>query len=228
MTRNLKHSTQLGSLLLSTALICSFAHAQNTARPDLEGVWSNASLTNLTRRSGVDTLVVTPEDAQVIAASIPIGGIEGGFDEDDGVNNTPAVGSDDFGSRAYNQFWVDPGSAFGYVKGEYRTSWITYPESGRIPYSEEGSRLRQENRAKFSGNDGPEGRALGERCIIGRCATVSYADGPSRRASPGASSCNRRETWSRSLWRSCIDPEGTRCGSHSPRPRWPAGGTAPA
>ena len=41
MARNLKHSTQLGSLLLSTALICSFA--QNTARPDLEGVWSNVA-----------------------------------------------------------------------------------------------------------------------------------------------------------------------------------------
>ena len=90
MTTLLKKTARNGSLLLCTALLCSAAQAQDSARPDLGGVWSNASLTNLTRRSGVDTLVVTPEQAQVIAAGIPIGGIEGGFDEDDGVNNTPA------------------------------------------------------------------------------------------------------------------------------------------
>ena len=52
------------------------------------------------------------------------------------------------------------------VKGEARTSWITYPENGRIPFSEQGTELR---RASFArrGNDGPEGRSLGERCIIG-------------------------------------------------------------
>jgi hypothetical protein len=172
MARNLKHSTQLGSLLLSTALICSFAQAQNTARPDLEGVWSNASLTNLTRRSGVDTLVVTPEDAQVIAASIPIGGIEGGFDEDDGVNNTPEAGAEDFGARAYNHFWVDPGSSLALVKGEFRTSYIINPENGQVPRLE--NPTADYRRTSFGsryvtgiGNaDGPEALPLSERCIL--------------------------------------------------------------
>ena len=58
---------QIPSLLLCTTILCSSALAQNTARPDLEGTWSNASLTNLTRRAGLDTLVVTPEEARVIA-----------------------------------------------------------------------------------------------------------------------------------------------------------------
>jgi hypothetical protein len=53
------------------------------------------------------------------------------------------------------------------VKGEYRTSWIVEPQDGRIPYSAEGQRLRREFRQKFSSNDGPEGRSLGERCLIG-------------------------------------------------------------
>jgi len=76
-------------------------------------------------------------------------------------------GSDLGKGRGYNAFWVDPGTRYGIVKGEARTSWIVEPEDGRIPFSDAGNDLRRVNRAKFSGNDGPEGRALGERCIIG-------------------------------------------------------------
>ena len=45
-------------------------------------------------------------------------------------------GTDLARGRGYNAFWVDPGTQFGMVKGEARTSWITYPENGRIPFSE--------------------------------------------------------------------------------------------
>ncbi|HAG72312.1 MAG TPA: hypothetical protein DCL66_08935, partial [Gammaproteobacteria bacterium] len=87
---------------------------------------------------------------------------------DDGQIQGELPTGEDLGKgRGYNAFWVDPGSRFGRVNGEARTSWITYPESGRIPFSEQGNVLRQANRAVFSGNDGPEGRALGERCLIG-------------------------------------------------------------
>lgn len=172
MTTELKHPARIGSLLLCTALVCSGAQAQNTARPDLTGVWTNASLTNLTRRSGVESLVVSAEVALVMAASVPIGGIEGGFDDGDGVNNTPAVGSDDFGSRAYNHFWVDPGSNLALVKGEYRTSYIVNPENGQVPRLENPTTDFQ--RTSFGsryvtgvGNaDGPEALPISERCIL--------------------------------------------------------------
>ncbi|MDP6535999.1 MAG: hypothetical protein QGG02_06670 [Gammaproteobacteria bacterium] len=168
----LKHPVRIGSLLLCTALVCSGAQAQSTARPELTGVWSNSSLTNLTRLRGLDTLVVTPEEARVIAAGLPTGGVEGGFDDGDGVNNTPAVGADDFGSRAYNQFWVDPGSNLALVKGEYRTSYIVDPENGQVPRLENPTTDFQ--RTSFGsryvtgiGNaDGPEALPLSERCII--------------------------------------------------------------
>ena len=68
MTTLLKHPARIGSLLLCSALACSGAQAQNTARPELGGVWSNASLTNLTRRGGLESLVVTAQEALVIAA----------------------------------------------------------------------------------------------------------------------------------------------------------------
>jgi hypothetical protein len=159
-------------LLLCTALACSGALAQNTARPDLGGVWTNASLTNLTRRSGVESLVVSAEVALVMAASVPIGGIEGGFDDGDGVNNTPEVAGDDFGTRAYNHFWVDPGSNLALVKGEYRTSYIVNPENGQVPRLENPTTDFQ--RTSFGsryvtgvGNaDGPEALPISERCIL--------------------------------------------------------------
>nr|MCS5578994.1 hypothetical protein [Gammaproteobacteria bacterium] len=77
----LKYIAQSKTFLLVTALAYSSALAQNASRPDLEGIWTNASLTNLQRPQGVDSLIVSPEEARVIAAATPIAGIEGGLDE---------------------------------------------------------------------------------------------------------------------------------------------------
>jgi hypothetical protein len=85
------------------------------------------------------------------------------------------------GGRGYNAFWIDPGMTYNNVKGQYRTSWVIYPENGMIPYKEGGRRMpaqaeeegpsnsgggvRREPRS--AGNfDGPEARPLGERCVI--------------------------------------------------------------
>jgi hypothetical protein len=139
----------------------------SSGKPDLQGFWTNASLTTMQRSSNYEGVGLTIPLEQLGELTTNHHQNVRQATDDGQVQGELPTGKDLGRGRGYNAFWVDPGSAFGYVKGEYRTSWITYPESGRIPYSEEGSRLRQENRAKFSGNDGPEGRALGERCIIG-------------------------------------------------------------
>ena len=134
-------------------------------RPDLQGYWTNASLTSMQRSGRYDALVI-PHDRieEVTAANAQIVRAE----TDDGlVPGELLDGSDLAQGRGYNAFWVDPGSSYGLVRGEYRTSWITDPPSGRIPFSEQGNQLRQQHRARFGSNDGPEGRSLGERCIIG-------------------------------------------------------------
>jgi hypothetical protein len=138
-----------------------------SGKPDLQGFWTNASLTTMQRSSNYEEVGLTIPLEQLGELTANHHQNVRQATDDNQVQGELPTGQDLGRGRGYNAFWVDPGSAFGYVKGEYRTSWITYPENGRIPYSEEGSRLRQENRAKFSGNDGPEGRALGERCIIG-------------------------------------------------------------
>ena len=73
-------------MLISSA----FAGAQ---LPDLEGIWTNKSLTGLQRPKGVEHLIASPEEALAIAARTPIVGLEGGLDEGDGVNNTPEAGA---------------------------------------------------------------------------------------------------------------------------------------
>jgi hypothetical protein len=46
--------------------------------------------------------------------------------------------------RGYNAFWIDPGTRFGVVKGETRTSWIIDPPNGKIPWSDAGRKLAAE------------------------------------------------------------------------------------
>ncbi|MBT8146827.1 MAG: hypothetical protein KJN90_08230, partial [Gammaproteobacteria bacterium] len=134
-------------------------------RPDLNGYWSNASLTNLQRVGSYDALVIPPDLVAEVTANHPQNVRQA---TDDGLVQGELLDGSDLGrGRGYNAFWVDPGSEFGQVKGEWRTSWIVEPANGRIPFTEEGQQLRREARARFSSNDGPEGRSLGERCIIG-------------------------------------------------------------
>ena len=86
-------------------------------------------INNLNRPQGVESLVVSTEGTHH-SRSHTIAGLEGGLDEGDGVNDTPEEGADD-GVRAYNNFWVDPGSNLAMVKGEYRTSYVIDPPNGR-------------------------------------------------------------------------------------------------
>jgi hypothetical protein len=64
----------------------------------------------------------------------------------------------------YNLFWTDRGMHVLQIDGEYRTSMIIEPPNGRIP--------SRRSEAEFyaartrEANDGPEGRAPGERCLL--------------------------------------------------------------
>ena len=108
-----------------------------------------------------------------IAARTPIAGIEGGLDEGDGVNDTPEAGADDFGVRAYNNFWVSPGSNLALVKGEFRTSYIVDPPNGQIPrlenpqYDFERANFGNRYATGVADYSGPEAFPNAERCLLG-------------------------------------------------------------
>jgi len=165
--------TRVSVLLICASLLTLPAQAQDNARPDLEGIWTNTSLTKLSRPRGVETLVVTPEEGGVIAANTPIAGLEGGLDEGDGVNDTPIVAGEDFGTRAYNSFWVDPGSNLALIKGDYRSSYVVIPENGQVPrlenpnYDFERRNFGSRYATGFGDARGPEAIPNAERCLIG-------------------------------------------------------------
>ncbi len=169
-------STILGlSLTLASAPL--FAQRDNVI-PDLEGTWTNASRTPLTRPQGVEKLVVNAEEAERIVANMSIALISPenvaagpAIDETTGA---PPVGADDFGVRGYNLFWTDPGSTLAYVKGELRTSLVVDPPNGQIPRREDPQLDFQ--RADFGigryvtgvgDARGPEAIPLSERCVVG-------------------------------------------------------------
>ncbi len=165
----------VGVAIATMALFAAGALAQNdwepprtpSGHPDFQGFWTNASLTTLQRAANYEELgLVIPAEQLEDVTRNNHQNVRQATDDNQVQGELPD-GTDLARGRGYNAFWVDPGSRFGVIDGQARTSWITYPESGRIPFSEQGSQLRRDYRARFSGNHGPEGRSLGERCIIG-------------------------------------------------------------
>lgn len=146
-------------------------------QPDLQGRWTNQSITSLTRPPGVTSLTVSEAEAKKLVESnfwIQAAN-EGAVD----LDKPPEEGDAKFGDQGYDFFWLDPGNSLAKIKGELRTSWITTPASGQVPLSQEARRLiadYQKRRAGTSYMDGgnfanPEELPISERCIIGFSGT---------------------------------------------------------
>ncbi len=168
-------------LTASPSAFAQAGAASQAARPDLTGTWTNASLTPLQRAAGVKDLVVDEATAARIVSGANVAGfdVRGGQSRaakefSDPNKGAPKQGGDDFGVKAYDNFWVTPGDNLAKVKGEYRTSNVVDPPSGQIPYTEAARPLLAQ-RAKggvryatgIGGNSGPEDTNISERCLLG-------------------------------------------------------------
>jgi hypothetical protein len=164
-------SVSLKSLLVACSLgaLAAPAFAQSESapkRPDLEGVWSNQSLTNLSRQPNVK-LSPTEAEAKELVENNPwillAASEEGASDFGDDLLD------DGNSDRGYNTFWIDPGQSFAKVKGEIRTSWLVEPADGRLPVSPAGQKARADAQAKKRATmyEGPETLPIAERCLIG-------------------------------------------------------------
>jgi hypothetical protein len=140
-------------------------------KADLSGVWSTASLTSMTRGGGrgganVDTLVIPPEKINQLLDNANYS--QAARDSQKRTDPNAGVFTDRQADAGYNAFWIDPGSEYGRVNGEWRSSWIVEPANGQIPYNRAGN-AGQGARVATAGsvdNTGPEIRTLGDRCLV--------------------------------------------------------------
>jgi len=131
-------------------------------RPDLQGTWTNSSITTLERTNPSFSLILSQEQVRTLEAqrlqmeraqNAP-SDAEAGAPQD---RNTAA---------GYNAFWLDRGKSVAIVNGTARSSWITEPDSGRMPVSEHGKTLIAAILSKRN-EDGPEGLNPADRCLVG-------------------------------------------------------------
>ncbi|MFL5298207.1 MAG: hypothetical protein ACJ798_17655 [Phenylobacterium sp.] len=141
--------------------------------PDLQGVWTSATVTRLERnpRWGKDLVLSDAETRKIegqVKAQIDLGNKP--TDPNAKVTDLPADCSGGRGANCnYNAAWTDPGSVVMRVRGQPRNGFITTTADGRVP-------MRPDVKvnafggptARRAGNpsDNPETRALGERCLL--------------------------------------------------------------
>jgi hypothetical protein len=141
--------------------------------PDLQGNWSNATITPIQRPEGQGRVLSAEQVAQVEGNRASR--IEEGAAPTDPDRTAPPVGGDGStgaagGVGGYNYFWIDAGDRVAIYDGEPRSSLITNPESGRRPgLTQEAQRRIADARAsapRFGQYDNPENRPMAERCIL--------------------------------------------------------------
>ena len=149
-----------------------------TGHPDLQGNWSNATITPIQRRDDqgpvytweevaeiegwrYDSRVEAYADSDPDREAPPVGGV---------FTGDPLFDAASGGTGGYNSFFIDAGDRVAVFNGEPRTSLVVDPENGRVPQlSEEGRQRMAERRrfrAQFGAFDNPENRPLAERCIM--------------------------------------------------------------
>lgn len=128
-----------------------------TAKPapappgDLTGVWTNAWYTWLQRPKAFKTLVVSPAEAEAFEA--PRRAHRGELI--DPVQDVVGQNESEF---------PDNGPGLARIRGEIRSSWITEPADGRIPWTAE-ARKRVHIGRDSGDYDNVEARDTDERCL---------------------------------------------------------------
>ena len=160
--RRSKHALLLIAMVALAAVTVVGQSATTAARtplrtpwgdPDLQGVWSIATITPLERPSTLaDKQVLTEQEAAELENERRTTGNQ---DRRDGAGTDADV------ARAYNDFWWDRGTK---VVSTRQSSLVVDPPDGRVPPLTPAGQTRATARAR-RGYDSWEDRSLWERCI---------------------------------------------------------------
>jgi hypothetical protein len=133
--------------------------------PDLQGIWTNATLTPMERSpalAGKPTLT----DAEAVQAEKDEAKA---LQSVDGASESPllaAAGSN--GTGGYNVLFIDRGTQYARVDGVKRTSLIVDPPDGKVPpITKEGQQRLGLMMRSFMSYNSVKDRPLSERCLLG-------------------------------------------------------------
>jgi hypothetical protein len=141
---------------------------------DLDGVWTNVSITPFERPAAYKGKFHSPEEARKLEGAAVDRFVEGNAPTDpkqDALDHTKkncqGAGGLDCG---YNSGWKDSGTTLAQVDGKALTSFVSSTPNGRVPPYKEGVRPVSrrgggEGSQDAGPNDNPENRGLGERCL---------------------------------------------------------------
>ena len=133
------------------------ALAKSASRPDLTGTWTNAWYTWLQRPKALKSLVLTPAEAEAFEG--PRRRLRGELpDKSDGLGQNESE-------------FPDQGPGLAHIRGEIRSSWITDPADGRIPWKA-GVLDRLDLDPDHGDADNVEARDTDERCLTNSSATA--------------------------------------------------------
>src|SRR5688572_15033478 len=182
----------IATAILGAVLCAATASANDTAsaskwraprtadgHPDLQGNWTNATITPLERpEKYAERLALSEQEADELEHA------EAKFNATADAPTDPKTRVEDLPARCgrgfsgancgYNNFWVEPGTKLINVNGQRRSSMLVDPPNGRLPAMTDAGKERMARRmAAFrrgdgggGAADGPEMRSLGERCIL--------------------------------------------------------------
>jgi hypothetical protein len=144
-------------------------------KPDLQGTWSNATITPIERSNEFPNLALNEADAARLE-KIVADRIARLSEPSDPNRDAPPKGGDGSTGAAgnvggYNNFWIDSGTKVAIVNGERRSSLVVDPPTGKVPPLTDDARKRASERmaalrARGGEYDHPEFRPLAERCLL--------------------------------------------------------------
>lgn len=167
-----------GGLILVASLGCPLlASAQNAGyesprthygTPDLQGTWTNNTITPLTRPTEFRDLVLSRGQAEAWERRIADYTLQ--QDQPSDPNRPPPSKDAIELADSYNNFWFDDGTRVAVYDGQYRSSLLIDPPDGQLPEYTSSALARieraREQRSLRGAFDGPEARPLPERCML--------------------------------------------------------------
>ncbi|MBC7984039.1 MAG: hypothetical protein H7Y02_09300, partial [Candidatus Obscuribacterales bacterium] len=162
--------TAVGSAVFAAEPVKSWKTPRTAdGHPDLQGVWTSATLTRLERPDEFgDRRALTAAEVRQIEGTEAeyVQNAAKPTDLTDAKKANPDCTAFQFGC-GYNNFWIDRGSKVVTVNGEKRSSIVIDPPNGKIPpltaARQKALADQRRGRGRF---DGPETLQLAERCLL--------------------------------------------------------------